>query len=209
VTSSIPDKAGDDGDIVVLDWGGGNLGSVMRAFRRLGVEAILSAEPERIRAASRLVFPGVGAFGAVMEGLRESGTEEVLMEWLRANERPFLGICVGLQALFEASEESPGVAGLGIFPGTVTKLKARKVPQVGWNEIIPSSEHPVLPRGYAYFVNSFAAPAEQGVEWVAATTEHGGTFASAVQDRNILAVQFHPEKSGRYGAALLRRWLVC
>jgi glutamine amidotransferase/cyclase len=196
-------------DVAVLDWGGGNLGSVMRALERLGVPAKLVADPDVARTAERLVFPGVGAFGAVMRRLEERGLAEPLRARLAEAKAPFLGICVGMQVLFESSEESPGVRGLGVFPGAVRRLKARKVPQVGWNEVVPAEGEPVVERGHAYFVNSFASEAPEGATWVAARTDHEGLFASAVRRGPILAVQFHPEKSGAYGAALLERWLRC
>lgn len=195
--------------VAVLDWGGGNVGSVLRALRRAGAEPELVGDPEGVRAADRLLFPGVGAFGAVVAGLEKRGLAEALRERLRRADRPFLGVCVGLQALFEGSEESPAARGLGLLPGTVRKLAARKVPQVGWNEVVPTAgADPLLARGHAYFVNSFAAPAAPGAPWVAAQTDYEGEFASAVRLGPALAVQFHPEKSGRYGAALLARWLA-
>ena len=196
--------------VSVLDWGGGNLGSVLRALRRAGAEAALVADGEAARSAERLVFPGVGAFGAVMAGLEARGLGEALRERLLRGERSTLGICVGLQAMFEGSEESPGVRGLGALPGIVRRFNARKVPQVGWNEVVPASgSDAVLARGFAYFVNSFAAPAAEGAAWVAARTDYEGAFASAARLGPALAVQFHPEKSGAFGAALLARWLAC
>ncbi|MBI2571316.1 MAG: imidazole glycerol phosphate synthase subunit HisH [Candidatus Schekmanbacteria bacterium] len=197
-------------DITILDWGSGNLGSVVRAFRRLGQEVRLESRPDMIARADRVVFPGVGAFGAVMTGIRERRLEEPLREFLR-RERPFLGVCVGLQALFAASEESPGVPGLGVFPGSVLRLRARKVPHVGWNEVVPVPGNPqtVVAPGHAYFVNSYAAPAPDDADWIAARTDHEGWFASAIAVGTLVAVQFHPEKSGGYGAALLNRWISC
>jgi imidazole glycerol phosphate synthase glutamine amidotransferase subunit len=188
----------------VLDWGGGNLGSVARALRRLGVEPVLTGRPDDVQSAPQLVFPGVGSFGAVMAALDARGLREPLLLRLRADERPTLGICVGMQALFEASEESPDARGLGVLPGTVRRLRAPKVPQVGWNRV-DFAGGAEAGSGYAYFVNSFAAPADGA--WVAATTDYHGRFASAVRQGRLSAVQFHPEKSGRYGADLLRRWI--
>lgn len=195
--------------VAVLDWGGGNVGSVARALRRAGAEPELAADPDAVRNAGRLVFPGVGAFGAVVRALEERGLAKALRERIRAASRPTLGICVGLQALFEESEESPGARGLGVFPGRVARLRARKVPQVGWNEVVPArGAGGAIARGHAYFVNGFAAPATAGAAWVAAETEYDGErFASAVAAGPLLAVQFHPEKSGAYGAALLENWL--
>ncbi len=196
--------------VTVLDWGGGNLFSLLRAFERAGAHTTVTADPDRIRLADRLVFPGVGAFGAVMERLRTRGLDEVLRERLQKATHPFLGICVGMQALFRGSEESPGAIGISLIEETVTRLQARKVPHVGWNEVVPTDAmDPVLQRGYAYFVNSYAAPVPDSADWVAATTDHEGHFASAVRRGPILAVQFHPEKSARYGAELIARWLAC
>ncbi len=194
-------------EVPVVDWGGGNLGSVLRALARAGGRPRLVATAGAVEAAPRLVLPGVGAFGAVVEGIARRDLVEPLRRYVRGG-RPFLGICVGLQALYEASEESPGVAGLGLLQGAVRRLPARKVPQVGWNEVAPAAAGE-LEAGWAYFVNSYAAP--DGGPEVAARTEYDGrTFASAVRaGPRGLAVQFHPEKSGRYGARLLARWLEC
>ncbi|HVY60896.1 MAG TPA: imidazole glycerol phosphate synthase subunit HisH [Planctomycetota bacterium] len=195
-------------DVPVLDWGGGNIGSVVRALRRAGAAPRLVSTPRDVEAAERLVFPGVGAFGAVVRGLDDRDLLEPLRLRLGRGDLPFLGICVGLQALFASSEESPGEAGLGILPGAVRRLAARKVPQVGWNEVLPAAGEPLLERGYAYFVNGYAAPAADGAAWVAARTDYEGAFASAVRSGpRALAVQFHPEKSGAYGARLLERWI--
>jgi glutamine amidotransferase len=193
----------------VLDWGGGNLGSVRRAFERLGARPVITSDPAVVEGTGRLVLPGVGAFGAVMDGLKARGLIGPLTARLRADSGPFLGICVGLQALFEGSEETQGTDGLGLLAGHVRRLQARRVPHTGWNEVIPTdAADPVLERGYAYFVNSYAALAEVGGPWIAARTFHEHTFASAVRlGARALAVQFHPEKSGAYGAALLTRWL--
>jgi glutamine amidotransferase/cyclase len=193
----------------VLRWGGGNLGSVRRAIERAGARAELTERPEDVLRADRLVLPGVGAFGAVVAGLRERSLWEPLRERLAGQQRPFLGICVGLQALFLASEESPGVAGLGLIDARVERLRARKVPQVGWNEVEPTgAAGDLVERGHAYFVHSYCAPAAAGAPWLAATTDHDGRFASAAVLGPSLAVQFHPEKSGAYGARLIERWLA-
>jgi imidazole glycerol phosphate synthase glutamine amidotransferase subunit len=198
--------------VAVVDWGGGNVGSVLRALRRAGAAPEVTADPDAVRRAERLVLPGVGAFGTVMDALRARALDLALRERLRGADRPFLGICVGLQALFEESEESPGARGLGLLPGAVRRFRAAKVPQTGWNEVLPARPaDPLIARGHAYFVNSYAAPAPEGASWVAAVTDYEGPFASAVRAGGAaaLAVQFHPEKSGAYGAALLARWLAC
>jgi len=197
-------------DVCVLDWGGGNLGSVLRALERAGARPSLTTDPEAVAASERLVFPGVGHFRHVMERLRAGGFEAPLRDRLRSGTRPTLAICVGLQALFLGSEEADSsVTGLSVLPGRLCRLTARKVPHMGWNEVRPSSESdPHLARGHAYFVHSYAAPATEGAAHIAAVTEHEDEgFASAVRLGPALGVQFHPEKSGAYGAALLARWV--
>ncbi len=191
----------------ILDWGGGNLASVERALRRVGADTVLSADPREMERADRLVFPGVGRFGDVMEGLRARGLDRLLIDAV-AGARPVLGICVGLQALFEGSSESPGTAGLGLLRGRVRRFERGKVPQIGWNRVEPAgaaADGAIAPDHY-YFVNSYHAdPEDESV--VAGWTDYHGRFASAVAWRSVLATQFHPEKSGPAGLALLRRWL--
>jgi glutamine amidotransferase len=196
-------------DVVVLDWGGGNVGSVLRALARAGVEPSLSADPARVGEAERLVFPGVGAFGHVIARLEAGGFTAPLLERIRSGRLPTLAICVGLQALYERSEEADAsVRGLALLPGSLVRLRARKVPHVGWNEVVPSrADDPHLARGHAYFVHSYAAPAE-GPHLAAATEHEGERFASALRLGPTLALQFHPEKSGAFGAALIERWLA-
>ncbi len=191
----------------IIDWGGGNLGSVARALRAAGADAVLGASPEALSGCARLVFPGVGAFGDVLAGLRSRNLDRVILEAVRAD-RPVLGICVGLQALFEGSDESPEVPGLALLRGRVRRLVAPKVPQIGWNRVEPAGDGAggVIADGHYYFVNSYVAdPADASV--VAGWTDYHGRFAGAAAFGPVVATQFHPEKSGEAGLALLRRWL--
>lgn len=206
--------------IAVCDVGLGNLRSVERAItyaaRERGTEVVVevTADPERVRGADKVVVPGQGAFRdcatALARGLGDAVREQI------ARGTPFLGICLGLQVLFEASEEAPGCRGLGVFPGEVVRLVggldpltggALKIPHVGWNVAEPRGGGGGIARAHYYFVHSFAV-VPRDASLVATTTEHGAPFVSAVAKDNVLAVQFHPEKSQRAGLALLGRF-VC
>ena len=198
--------------ISLLDYGAGNVRSVRNAVRRLGYELTDVSGPDDILRAERLIFPGVGSFGAAMQRLHQMGCFEPLQEYLRAG-RPFLGICIGLQALFEGSEESPGVEGLGLIPGTVGRFEAGdlSVPHMGWNGIGVRRASPLL-MGYEeeklYFVHSYRALEQPAnADWVLSCTDYGGEFISAVQKGAVTAFQFHPEKSGPAGLRLLERFL--
>ena len=192
--------------IGIIDCGSGNVKSVENAFRKLGAEARVISGPEKIGEAEKIVFPGVGNYGYTLGQLRARNMEAPLKKALRVG-KPFLGICLGLQALFSESEESPGVKGLGIFSGKVARFKEGKVPQIGWNYVKPV-KNGLVEEGFAYFVNSYYAIPENE-EIVAAKTKYFTEFACAVQSGNITAVQFHPEKSGAYGLKFLKRWLEC
>lgn len=191
--------------IAIIDYGAGNLVSVKNALDYLGVASQITSNPKDIEQAERIILPGVGSFGFMMESLRRLKLEEPLKKAL-ISEKPYFGICLGLQALFEYSEESPGIKGLSIFKGKVVKFKQGKIPQIGWNKIEPKNG--LFTEGFVYFVNSYYAIPEDK-EIIIATTEYFGDFASAIQFKNITAVQFHPEKSGEFGLELLRRWLKC
>ncbi len=192
--------------IVIIDYGAGNLQSVKNALDSLGVQSRITQDPKEIESAERIILPGVGSFGYLMTQLREDGLERPIKEALKKG-IPFLGICLGLQVLFEESEESPGVKGLCIFKGKVKCFKEGKIPQIGWNTVKPVKKG-IFKEGDAYFVNSYyVTPEDKKI--IAATTEYFQEFTSAVQKRNLIAVQFHPEKSGRFGINFLRRWLEC
>jgi imidazole glycerol phosphate synthase glutamine amidotransferase subunit len=190
--------------IDLVDYGGGNTGSVRRCLGRLGLAHRVLDNPGALAASGNpILFPGVGSFGAVMEGLRQRELDGPLAEALRAG-RPYFGICVGLQALFDESEEAPGVGGLGVLPGRVRRFRSGKVPQIGWNRVEPA-EGSGLDQGYAYFVNSYVAePADPRV--TSYRSDYFGPFCAGVRAEGITAYQFHPEKSGRFGHDLVRRW---
>lgn len=192
--------------IAIIDCGCGNINSVKNALNYLKVSSKTTGNPEDIESADRIIFPGVGSFGYVMENLKTKGIIEPIKKAI-TDGKPFLGICLGLQALFEESEESKGVRGLGIFKGKVVKFAKGKVPMVGWNRILPTKKG-IFKEGYVYFVNSYyAVPADRTI--IATKTDYFGDFVSSIQSKNITAVQFHPEKSGAFGIEILRRWLQC
>ncbi len=198
--------------IGIVDYGMGNLGSVANACRFLDLRAEVIADPSELAACRAVILPGVGAFGDCMEHLNQRGFSPVLKAWIAAD-RPFLGICVGLQALFESSEESPGVAGLGVLKGTVRRFKidpSLKVPQMGWNRVRQTRPGEPMFQGvpdqsFFYFVHSFyGAPADPSV--AAGMTDYGIDYCSAVRFGAAFAVQFHPEKSQAAGLQMLRNF---
>lgn len=198
--------------ITLLDYGAGNVRSVRNAIRNLGYEVQTVKKPEDILNAEKLIFPGVGSFGLVMDRLAHDGFVVPLQERIRRN-KPMLGICVALQAFFEGSEESPGVSGLGVVPGMVRRFSepGLSVPQIGWNGIRLMKESPHF-SGYAgeklYFVHSYRAIPDAGnQDWILTTTTYGGEFISAIEKGNITAFQFHPEKSGKAGLNILGNFL--
>lgn len=193
------------GPLVVVDYGIGNLGSALKAFRRIGVPAVLSGEPRDLREACAVVLPGDGAFGAAMDELRARRLVEPLLEAVGAG-TPLLGICVGMQLLFEESEEMGQHRGLALLPGRVLRLPAgRPVPHMGWNTLTPVRAHPALAGlardPYVYFVHSYFCDA--AAEVVVATTEYGFDLPAVVARGPVLGLQFHPEKSQGAGLRLL------
>ena len=198
--------------IAIIDYGVGNLRSVQKAFEAVGQQAEVTSDKAIIEAASHVVLPGVGAFGAAAATLRSHGLEDVARDAALSG-RPFLGICVGMQLLFDVSFEYGEHAGLGLLPGSVVSFDTTnpqaKVPQIGWNAIewqMENSLTAAVPSGsMAYFVHSFYCKPLETSD-VLATTFHGIGYASAVQRGNITGVQFHPEKSGDVGLALIRAW---
>jgi glutamine amidotransferase len=198
--------------LVLVDYGAGNLRSVENALRAAGAaEVEVSADPEAVAAADRIVLPGVGAFAACMTGLTAiPGMVEALREGALARARPFLGICVGMQLMADAGVEHGEHPGLGWIAGRVERIEpadpAVKVPHMGWNDVVPAAPHPLIAAGEAYFLHSYAfSPAAP--ETLLATTEHGGRRTAAIGRDNLVGVQFHPEKSQRYGQAFLARFL--
>lgn len=206
-------------DIAIIDYGVGNLRSAEKAFQHLGFDAQLTTDPSALAGARKLVLPGVGHFGECMVQLHEHGFIEPLLKEVQAG-KPLLGICVGLQMLFESSEESPNEAGLGLLKGRVRKFsgpafegtEALKIPQIGWNGLIfPSNApHPLftnLKQGsHVYFVHSYYAQPDDPAD-VLAYSDYGGRFCASAGRGNIAGVQFHPEKSQRAGLAILANYV--
>ena len=195
--------------ITIVDYGSGNLRSVQKAFEKLGTQATITTDPEAVATASRLVLPGVGAFGDAMRELLSRGLVEPIVTHVNAD-RPFLGICMGLQLLFETGLEGGRQTGLGILPGEVVRFElpgSLKVPHMGWN--MPrwqAAWQPPTTGEHFYFVHSYhARPADPTV--VAAVTDYGGEFCSAIRRGRLFATQFHPEKSQTAGLRLLSSWL--
>ena len=197
--------------IAVVDYGIGNLRSAEKALQHLGADARLTTNVSEIEQADAVVLPGVGNFGACMDALRESGLEGVTGAAARDG-RPFMGICVGMQMLFDSSDESPGVPGLGVVPGRITRLPDTvRLPQMGWNTLAVRSDSRLvagLPDPpWCYFVHSYAPePDDDGV--VAAWCDYGRRFAAAVERGPLWATQFHPEKSGAVGLAMLGNFVA-
>jgi imidazole glycerol-phosphate synthase subunit HisH len=201
--------------IAVLDYGIGNLRSAEKALQRVGADARLTADPCEVDGAEAVVLPGVGAFGRCMEALRESGLDTAALGAI-AQGKPFLGICVGMQMLYEWSEEDPGVVGLGVLPGVVRRLpEGVKRPQMQWNVLVRSRPEVAMLEGladpvWAYFVHSYApepAGADATAAVVAATCDYGGPVVAAVERGRLWATQFHPEKSGAAGLRLLENFV--
>lgn len=193
--------------VAVLRTGVANLASVLAGLRRAGADACLVDDARSVEEADRLVLPGVGSFEAAMTQLRSRGLVEALAQRIRDG-RPTLAICLGLQLLGSGSEESPNVAGLDLFAERATRFDpCVRVPQLGWNLLTTNSASRFIRPGCAYFANSYrftGAP----VGWQAAWSDHGGRFVAALERGCVLACQFHPELSGAWGVALLRRWAV-
>jgi glutamine amidotransferase len=195
--------------IAVVDFGGGNLGSLISALERRAANFVVTADPDVVVASDAAILPGDGAFGATMAALRNGGLDEAVRATIAAG-RPFLGICVGMQILYERSDEHGDHAGLGVFAGSISRFtRAPRVPHMGWNELEIVRDHPFvhgLANGaYAYFLHSYRA--DVGADTLAATV-HGERFAAIVARDNVMATQFHPEKSQATGAALLDNFIA-
>jgi imidazole glycerol phosphate synthase glutamine amidotransferase subunit len=196
----------------VIDYGAGNLGSVMNALKRLSVSARFVRAPEELLPSSspfeRIIFPGDGHFASASSSLRNSGYDNAIKEWIKAD-KPFLGICIGLQLLFDTSEEAPQSRGLSVIPGTVKRFPGRKVPQIGWNQTYARTGAAmftgIADDSFFYYIHSFyVEPADSSV--CAAQTDYYIRYCCAVERGALCAVQFHPEKSGAAGLALLKNW---
>jgi imidazole glycerol-phosphate synthase subunit HisH len=198
--------------IAVVDYGAGNLVSIDQALATVGAESVVARGPRDLAAADAVIVPGVGAAAPAMDRLRDAGMVQPLLDWI-ADGRPFLGICLGLQLLFEGSDED-GAETLGVLPGRTVRLAAAPtLPHIGWNQVVRRREHPavagIASPGEFYFVHSYAGvPAGGDAETaVLARTTHGAPFVSAVARDNVLGVQFHPERSGRDGLRLLANFV--
>lgn len=193
-------------EVLVAPTGTANMASVLAGLERAGASARITTGPDQVFSTDRLVLPGVGALGAAMNRLSGDGLVEALTARVREG-RPTLAVCLGLQILCESSAESPGVRGLGILKCRAEKFPSSvRVPQIGWNRVEADSGCRLLVSGYAYFANSYRL-ADPPAGWNAAYSDHGGRFVAALEHGGVLACQFHPELSGQWGLALIRRWL--
>lgn len=198
--------------IAIIDYDAGNIKSVEKALQKLGQEVVITRDAETILAADKVILPGVGAFGDAMENLRKYQLDKVIYQVVEKN-IPFLGICLGLQLLFEKSDESKGVEGLGILKGEICKIpdqEGLKIPHMGWNSLYLQNEGRLFQNleenAYVYFVHSYYLKAEEeGI--VKATTEYSTHIHASVEKGNVFACQFHPEKSGDVGMQILRNFV--
>jgi len=196
--------------IAVVDYEAGNIRSVTKALEVNGAAVVVSGEPGNIEKADKIVLPGVGAFGKAAENLKRKHLDEALVQSIRKG-KPFLGICLGLQLLFEASEENPGVPGLSAIQGKVVRFRpGLKVPHLGWNEVLQVQDSPLwrgIPdRSFFYFAHSYCVePAD--LRLAAGTTDYGSAFVSAVHRETLFGIQFHPEKSQKFGLKLLENFI--
>ena len=201
--------------LAIVDYGVGNLFSLRSSLKSLNRAAVVTSDPDEIRAADRIILPGVGAFGDAAEKLRRSGLDTVVKEEASSG-KPLLGICLGMQLLFEKSYEFGEHPGLGLLRGSIVPMKGTipeklKIPQMGWNSLILKRSHPLLrdvkEGGCGYFVHSYyAADCEESL---IASCDYGRELTAAVALGNVMGCQFHPEKSGRIGLELLKEWLSC
>ena len=199
--------------IAIIDYGAGNIQSVYKALKFIGADCKVTSDKDEILNADGAILPGVGSFGDAMDTMTKRGIKDTIIEYTKSG-KPFLGICLGLQLLFPESEETPGVKGLDIFKGTITKIpnqnKTLKIPHIGWNNLSIKQKNGILKdiegEPYVYFVHSFYLKA-QDKDIVAATTQYGVEIDAAVQKGNIIATQFHPEKSGEVGLKMLKNFV--
>lgn len=199
--------------IAIIDYGAGNIQSVYKALKFIGADCKVTSDKDEILNADGAILPGVGSFGDAMDTMTKRGIKDTIIEYTKSG-KPFLGICLGLQLLFPESEETPGVKGLDIFKGTITKIpnqnRTLKIPHMGWNNISIKQKNGIFKgiegEPYVYFVHSFYLKA-QDKDIVAATTQYGVEVDAAVQKGNIIATQFHPEKSGEVGLKMLKNFV--
>ena len=195
--------------ITIVDYQMGNLRSVQKAFERVGVNAIISSDPDKIIKSEKLVLPGVGAFGKAVYYLEKLKLKKHIIEMAK-KDVPILGICLGIQLLMEESEESPNYNGLGLIPGKVVRFpEGKKIPHIGWNQIEIKKDVPILKNipenSFFYFVHSYYAVPQSG-NYVITVTDYEGEFPSIIGNKNIFGIQFHPEKSQKYGLEILKNF---
>lgn len=198
--------------IAIIDYGAGNIKSVEKALVKLGGEPVLTSDPDMVVKADKLILPGVGSFGTAMESLNKLALSDAIRTAVKRG-TPLLGICLGLQLLFESSEESPGAKGLSLLPGKIVKIPSAdglKIPHMGWNSLTVSKDSRLLghlaDESYVYFVHSYYLKAGDE-KLVSATCDYGVTIHAAVESENVFATQFHPEKSSETGLSILSKFL--
>lgn len=191
--------------VVIIDYDAGNLKSIANMLTYVGADYKISSARTDIKNAKKLIFPGQGHFSQAVKNLEQKGLIDVIKDSISQG-TPFLGICLGLQILFETSEEAPDSLGLGVLKGAVKKFKSGKVPQIGWNKIKTTSNNRFLKDDYFYFVNSYyVCPEDEGI--ISSVTNYQIDFCSSIQKDNLTAVQFHPEKSANAGLDFFRSWI--
>ncbi len=199
--------------IAIFDYGAGNLRSVENTLDSIGAKYEIVSNADGLLQADKIILPGVGHFGQLIRSIDSLGVRETFRERIAAG-IPFLGICLGMQALFDGSEEAPELRGFGVYPGEVRRFAAdARVPHMGWNELELQGQPRLLqgvgPRPYVYFAHSYYVPAEVAGERAAAICDYGIRYAAAIESENVFGVQFHPEKSGDLGQQVVRNFLAC
>jgi len=191
--------------ITIIDYEAGNLKSICNMLDFLNKEYIISSDPNEIKDAKKIIFPGQGHFAQAMKNLENKNLVEPIKKAIENNAK-FLGVCLGLQVLFDSSEEAPGTNGLGIIKGEVKKFTQGKIPQIGWNKIQTTRNNSYLQDDYFYFVNSYyVVPEDKSV--ISSTCDYGINFCSSIEYKNLTAVQFHPEKSSDAGIKFFKKWI--